>query len=189
MRKINFVYLKASDNLRELEKEFSNGIFKALSQENERWEFNETIGKKLKNHINVTFFIHRRADFFMSHGVADKNYFFKKKDGVYAVNKFKKLLVPGEFLKRRILNNENLHFREEDISVVGWPRLDKLIQLKTDTMPLVQHKSKKKVLWAPTHSGRQDCSSYYGLQPHIKNLSNEFDFRVSHHPNDRSGEH
>jgi hypothetical protein len=104
--------------------------------------------KKFKN-LSITFFIRKEADIFMSHGCADKNY--REINNCEYLHKFKLILVPGYWLKKKLIN---LGISESKIACVGWPKLD----------PLFKKKKKKKknmiknILWLPTHDhGIKDC--------------------------------
>ena len=56
--------------------------------------------------LNFCLFIRPRADVVMSHGVADKNYLWSSDgQGKRLANQRQDLLVPGEWLRRRLLES------------------------------------------------------------------------------------
>ena len=136
----------------------------------------------------------------MSHGLADKSYLFVRhgETGEPLLNSFAHVLVPGEFLRRRILERSRssdprlrLHLREDQVHVVGWPRLDALVEAGAHVRrPVVDRPLR--VLWAPSHDstrvGRQQrrLSSYPEFEQHLPRLQEAFDVRVSLHPRNRT---
>lgn len=70
----------------------------------------------------------------MSNGVADKNYYWlKNKDTKDRyVNSLKAVLVPGEWMRERMLKSKHISLPAEAIIPVGWPRLDLLRELQSD---------------------------------------------------------
>ena len=139
------------------------------------------------------------AQVLMSHGLADKSYFFLRnvKTGLPLVNAFEHVLVPGEWTKRRLLErtrSRDLHRRvlldESRIHVVGWPRLDPLVQAGAGRRTPVGDR-RLRVLWAPSHDrtrlgpeGRR-LSSYPAFEQYLPRLERSFDVRVSLHPANR----
>jgi len=95
-------------------------------------------------------------------------------------------------MKRNLLATEGVRLKAHQIKVVGWPRIDKLIEaqrcLPLKTTQLSTNPKQIKVLWAPTHGSEgvaEPVSSYPAFLPYEKELSQIFDFRASLHPNVR----
>ena len=147
--------------------------------------------------LSFSLFIRDQSDVLMSHGVADKNYFFiKDESGRRLVNRRKHLLVPGPWLKQRLLNSKHIELTADQIHCVGWPRLDVLLEMQADhdqskaVRPLNSER-KPKVLWAPTHDKRRrgadgrSTSSYPELERYEDYFREHFDFEVALHPRNR----
>jgi hypothetical protein len=152
----------------------------------------ESIGVRREGCLNFTLFIHQPADVVLSHGVADKNYFFRKdKNGERIASRLSHVLVPGEWLRKRLIGSKKLGLSGEQVHVVGWPRLDTLIarQTQLDSEPTIPRR--KRVLWAPTHDyarrGQEQVSlsSYPEFEPYVQQLQTEFDVQVALHPRNR----
>lgn len=186
---VNFVYV-SKEHLRKLEEEFSAGIHQYLPG----WKKTTSIVKVRKECVNITFFIFRRAHIMMSHGVADKNYLLRRnKSGGLEINKYDFVCVPGRWMKRKLLNHPEVELDESQIRLVGWPRLDKLLEAQQQRTNGEEGSSTPiKVLWAPTHGGGErdgepPISTYPHFEPYLDQLREIFDVRVSTHPHSRSG--
>lgn len=187
MATVNFVYV-GRDHLRGLEQEFARGIGAALPG----WTSTESVLRTKKMAVNVTFFIYRRAHIMMSHGVADKNYLLRRDPaGGFEAEKYRYVCVPGDWMKRKLLQTNGLSLSEDAVRVVGWPRIDNLIAAAAERAtrsPPRRHSGRKsiKVLWAPTHQGGGDdgypVSSYPGLLRYEPALSVLFDYDRALHP-------
>ena len=138
---------------------------------------------KFKN-LSMTFYVRKDADIFMSHGCADKNY--REIHKCEHLKKFKLILVPGPFLKRKLIR---LGIEESRIACVGWPKLDPLFRQLKRWKPNPNYKT---VLWVPTHNKSRyyldrSISSYpklklnYGI---LRNI-NGINFKVSVHPKNK----
>lgn len=162
--------------------------------------YSETVGRNINSEdtVNLSFFIQQRSDVLMSHGVADKNYLFMRDadSGKRLLNDFADVLVPGEWLKARLLNAKTITLTEEQIHVVGWPRMDYLLKLKDENSrdrnsTRGKAVSGKRVLWAPTHNYRkrgeeqESTSSYPAFKKHSRAMTERYDFKVSVHPRNR----
>ena len=182
MKKINFVF--TSTNYTGVQSQLSGLIDKHFDTN----EVELSYGKYLDGAINISFFIKKRAEILMSHGVADKNYFFRKKpEGGRYLEEFKHGFVPGQRLKQRILDHKYVHMPEENIHVVGWPRMDYLLELQKKLAPETAEQKanrKLKVLWAPTHDFNPG-SSYPVFEQYLPALKEKFDVEVSLHPRNR----
>lgn len=189
-KKVHYVYV-SGENLRPLEKEFASGI----NSELKNWSSTEQALKVSHGAVNLTFFIYRRAHIMMSHGVADKNYLLRKDAaGGLEINKYRTVCVPGEWMKRKLLNTDGVELKEKQIKVVGWPRIDKLLaaqkkQNKTLTNIILNLNPfrKIKVLWAPTHGqeSKAPVSSYPSFLSYEDRLKEIFNYDSSLHPNVR----
>ncbi len=139
------------------------------------------------------------AQVLMSHGLADKSYLFLRsaETGLPLVNSFEHVLVPGEWARRRLLErrrarpDKRVLLDESRIHVVGWPRLDPLVQAGAAERGPVSGRPLR-LLWAPSHDTtrvgpeRRALSSYPAFEPYLPRLRERFDVRVSLHPANRS---
>lgn len=186
---VNFVYV-SKDHLRKLEEEFSSGVHAHLPG----WKKSSTIVKIRERCVNITFFIFRRSHIMMSHGVADKNYLLKRnKAGGLEINKYDFVCVPGNWMKRKLLDHPEVELAESQIRLVGWPRLDRLLKAQQErASSLEEDHGSIKVLWAPTHGGGQrvgepPISTFPHFEPYLDRLKELFDLRISTHPHSRAG--
>jgi hypothetical protein len=154
-----------------------------------------TYGRLLPGDLTMSFFIRQEADVLMSHGVADKSYYWMKNPETNEryVNNLEHLLVPGEWLKNRLIKSKHITLKPEQIHVVGWPRLDALLQKQAEynkgDVPFSERRPR--VLWAPTHDKRkrgpnqETSSTYPDFEKHIPELEEVADVKVSLHPRNR----
>jgi CDP-glycerol glycerophosphotransferase (TagB/SpsB family) len=188
---INFV-LSDSDSYKLVQRQ----ILRTIKDHLDPREYQETTSKRVDGAVNFGLFIHQPTDYLMSHGVADKNYFYRQdKKGNRLADRLKGAFVPGGWLKRRLAGSDRLKFVESQLHVVGWPRLDVLLaeQAEYDKKKLTQDpKRKKKVLWAPTHDFRRrgpdnvSTSSYPEFAKYLSSLEQKYDVAVSLHPRNRT---
>lgn len=145
------------------------------------------------------------AQALMSHGVADKNYFFLRnvETGEPLVNHFGSVLLPGEWLRRRLLAARDVDdprrrvtLQPEQLVVVGWPRLDLLMRRAAEVaarpVPLWRRPRRRpRLLWAPSHDLQrvrgtdERISSYPAFEEYLPRLRRVFDVQVSLHPRNR----
>ena len=139
--------------------------------------------------MTIGFFIRDRADIFMSHGCADKNY--REIENCKYLHNFKLILVPGPWLKYKLIS---LGIHPSKIACVGWPKIDPLfLQLKYHARRRT-NQDVKRILWAPTHtSGIKEChkksiSSNPGLKEHLELLNSIKGLSIvtSEHPKNRN---
>ncbi len=142
--------------------------------------------------LNFCLFIRPRADVVLSHGVADKNYFWSSDgQGKRLANQRQHLLVPGDWLRRRLLESRAIRLDADHIHVVGWPRLDLLIPQVPQQRPRLFGTAKPQVLWAPTHNRRKrgeagkSTSSFPEFGNYVRALSRFARVDVSVHPRNR----
>lgn len=141
--------------------------------------------------LNFTLFILQRADVVMSHGVADKNYLWTQDPrGRRVANQFSDLLVPGDFLRRRLVTSPTVHHDDDRVHLVGWPRLDLLLADVPE--PRGNRRAElPRVLWAPTHNKRKrgatgrSTSSFPAFGDYLDVLSRFATVAVSVHPRNR----
>jgi hypothetical protein len=124
---INFVLTK-SINYQLVEQQINFEIQRYLPKGSWSQSFVYEPGK-----LNFTLFIDCDADVFMSHGAADKDYFLRPdlaNQNLLLNNHLRRkhLLVPGPWLKTKMLNHPDMKFGPASIHVVGWPCLDVLTQ-------------------------------------------------------------
>ena len=146
--------------------------------------------------VNFTLFIRDHADVILSHGLADKRYFFRREEGRprdRMINSFQHVLVPGVWMKDRLLEAEDVTLQPNQVHVVGWPRLDLLIEQQAAyrTADLPRTERRPRVLWAPTHDYRKrgpqqrSTSSYPDFERYLPALEELFDVQVALHPRNR----
>lgn len=147
--------------------------------------------RKLETHVNVSFFIRDRPDVLMSHGVADKNYFWMNdEDGRKYVDQLTALLVPGKWHKSRILRSKKINLSEDKIHIVGWPRID-LLREKQKAITTPKPCDEVRICWAPTHDFRkrgkegESTSSYPAFEVFAKELEQNWKVSYSLHPRNR----
>jgi hypothetical protein len=144
--------------------------------------------------LNFSLFIRMDSDVTMSHGVADKNYFWTTDAlGRRIANSRRHVLVPGHWLRRRILDSQTLTLGKDQVHVVGWPRLDMLIgELRPPARKPLIGDGKPRILWAPTHNRRRrgeaarSTSSFPTFQRYLRALSKFAWVDVSVHPRNRT---
>ena len=142
------------------------------------------MNKSKFNKLSITFYIRKKADIFMSHGCADKNY--REMSKCKHLDKFKLILVPGPWLKKKLVNRG---ISESKIACVGWPKLDPLFRQLKRWKPNPNYKT---VLWVPTHNKsiyylENTISSYPKLKEYfgiLKNI-NGIKLIVSVHPKNK----
>lgn len=173
-------------------------ILGAITQHLAPDEFSATGNEIVPGSLNFGLFIRPKfdpADVVMSHGLADKKYFLRRNrfTGERICNQLAHVLLPGEWLKRRLLAVDDLEIGAERLHVVGWPRLDALLATQRELAAVPRMPgSKPKVLWAPTHDyarrgeERVSMSSFPELQEFIPFFERHFDLAVSLHPRNRA---
>jgi hypothetical protein len=152
-------------------------------------------GEPRPDAINLSLFVRSRADVLLSHGLADKSYFFMRDPDTKErlVNRFRHVLVPGEWMRQRLLTGKGIELDADRIHVVGWPRLDLLLeqQRAADRAGPPFEERRPRVLWAPTHDFRkrgaeqESTSTYPAFEQCLPALRENADVRVSLHPRNR----
>ncbi len=129
----------------------------------------------------------------MSHGVADKNYLWSiDGQGARLANQREHLLVPGPWLRDRLLGSGAIKLTPDQIHVVGWPRLDALVDQVPKPGRRLFGEPKPRVLWAPTHNKRKrgetgrSTSSFPAFENYLRALSRFAWVDVSVHPRNRT---
>ena len=152
-----------------------------------------TRGDYVEGAVNFCLFIRPQAEVVMSHGVADKNYLWSSDgQGKRLANQRQHLLVPGQWLRRRLLESPAITLEPERIHVVGWPRLDLLIEQVPARPRRLFGDPKPRVLWAPTHNRRKrgetgrSTSSFPAFENYLRALSRFAWVDVSVHPRNRT---
>jgi hypothetical protein len=145
--------------------------------------------------VNLTLFLRDPGDVIMSHGVADKRYFWMRDEQRRPyVERFGDVLLPGRWLRDRLIEDPNIEVDPERLHVVGWPRLDDLLPLQRrwDANDVPPDERRLRVLWAPTHDlrkrgpERRSTSSYPDFEAHLPALAEHADVRTSLHPRNRA---
>jgi len=185
MNKINFLKTKKT-SYEIVRQNINSQIIKHLDTK----QVSESKNFKNKRVINFTLFIRDEADVIMSHGVADKNYFSMRDNNERLVNRFSHVLVPGPFLKKKLLDMPGVTVPEKNIHIVGWPRLDYLVTLK-QSFSVYSKEQKPTVLWAPTHDFRkrgdekESTSSYPAFDAYTDKMGELFNYHLALHPRNR----
>ena len=200
---VNLLHLRSGSY-----KEIQNQIYGLVREQLPPDRVSETTNKPVRGALN--FVLHIRmgkdkrqyappAEVFMSHGLADKSYYFVRdlRSGLPLVNSFEHVLVPGEWHRRRLLEaaehsdpTRRVLLGEDQIHIVGWPRLDPLVQAGAALRAPVSGRPLR-LLWAPSHDhkrvGPQQrvLSSYPAFEQYLPQLEQSFDVRVSLHPANR----
>ncbi len=189
---INFV-LTGSKNYSGVQEQILGSIIKHLPTD----VWRDSVEEYVEGCLNFTLFIDKEADVLMSHGAADKNYHWRKIDGdkTRRMNHERRrtdLLVPGSWLRNKILISHWLNFPKEHVHVVGWPRLDTLLEMaRRLPEPSGSIRRRKKVLWAPSHDYARrgedmvSLSSYPEFSQYVKPLGERYDVEISLHPRNR----
>lgn len=150
-----------------------------------------SVRERVPGRLNFSLFVRQPAEVVMSHGVADKNYFTDVLDerGEPFTNRLRAVLVPGAWLRRKLLADPVLTLGADAVHTVGWPRLDVLRRLP---VPPPRPDGRLRVLWAPTHDFRKrgpeqrSTSSYPDFLPHLDELARHAEVAVSLHPRNRT---
>jgi CDP-glycerol glycerophosphotransferase (TagB/SpsB family) len=187
-KKINFNYTN-SINYNLVQKQLSELIQIHLTETN--YQISHEVYKN--GYLNFTWFIRDDADVFMSHGAADKNYFWTKKNeltGTLFINNFKFVLVPGLWMKRRMIESKAIKLNPSQIIPVGWPRIDAMRTLQKEYVKESPN-DKITLLWAPTHDFMNSnkpisTSSYPEFENYAKKLKKTYNVLYSLHPRNRT---
>ena len=151
--------------------------------------FNYSIeGSNVNDCLNISFFIRDEPDVLMSHGLVDKNYFWINDDnGDKYVNRLKAILVPGNWHKDRLLKSKKITLTNDQIHIVGWPRID-FLREKQKNVFTPKISDEIKICWAPTHDFRkhgeesESTSSYPAFERYAKELENLWRVSYALHP-------
>lgn len=187
MAAINF-NLNTSANYREVQRQLTDLVQLHLNKN----DYTETHTLRQPDALNFSWFIREDTDVVMSHGVADKNYFWMNNPytGKKYINGLKAVLVPGDWMRQRMLNSSHILLKEDQIISAGWPRLDLLRQLQA-SVAVPSPSEAIKILWAPTHDKRKrgaeqrSTSTYPEFEVDAQRLANQFDVASSLHPRNR----
>ncbi|AEG31697.1 glycosyltransferase family protein [Thiomicrospira cyclica] len=197
-KKISHIYflIRAGRNYSQVQKQTFNIIQNKMPKGSyttiKEVDFIKKKKKTIKNGLSFDMFIRASGDVLMSHGVADKNYLtMRDENGECYINRRKHVLVPGPWLKNKLLNHPKITLNENQIHCVGWPRLDELIDLQNKYKSNQKPTEKVKVLWAPTHDRRKrgkeglSTSSYPEFDQWTELLEDKFDYTKSLHPRNK----
>jgi len=176
-----------TQNYEEVQQQLNRLVQKELPQ----GSYIESTKENKAECLNFSWFIRNKPDVLMSHGVADKDYYYiEDEDGKLYINSLKALLVPGEWMKKKLLRSKKVTLTEEQIIVCGWPRLDELRKLQAD-VEVSSTKEKIQLLWAPTHDKRKwgeeqkSTSSYPDFKVYAEELKKRYWLEESLHPRNR----
>ncbi len=171
-------------------------IWGSISRHLPRRSWTSSPRKYVPGALNFSLFINLDSDVLMSHGVADKNYLWRKSDdGERALTRGHRtdVLVPGPMLQRRVTKSKVLAIDGDHVHSVGWPRLDLLLARQAQVRSRLRRRGRRRlrVLWAPTHDfvkkgdGEVTLSSYPAFEEYLEPLRKHFDVEVSEHPRNR----
>jgi len=186
-RRVNLVR-SGSVNYAAVEQEIAEAVLRHLPSQ----AVGHTTVERVPSALNFTLFIRQDADVLMSHGLADKRYLWMRdpSTGQPYLNRFAHVLVPGNWLRRRLVQSEKINLGREQVHVVGWPRLDALLERRTAWLARRPDRRRPRVLWAPTHDARKragrSTSSYPDFEAFLPRLADVADVSVSVHPRNRS---
>ncbi|MFZ1468675.1 MAG: CDP-glycerol glycerophosphotransferase family protein [Paracoccaceae bacterium] len=134
--------------------------------------------------LRVSLFPNVPGDILMMFDLADRNHFRQfAGDGRAYVRDFRKVLVPGNWLRRHLLADKSLHLTESDVVAVGAPRIDHLRAL-TAALPAKPADAPLTVLFAPVHDNWQDRHGQpmclrEAMAPYLTILHDRVDLRVA----------
>jgi hypothetical protein len=181
-----------SANYAQIQDEIGGAVFRHLPEDSVSFSDREY----REGAVNFTLFIRDHADVLMSHGLADKRYFWRREEDSRdrMVNRFQHVFVPGDWLRDRLLDTKDVRLRPSQVHINGWPRLDLLVarQAEFDRSDVPQDQRRARVLWAPTHDYRKrgpdsaSTSSFPEFEGHLPALREHFDVQVSLHPRNRT---
>lgn len=150
-------------------------------------------GEYLPGATNFCLFIRPESEVVMSHGLADKNYLWTQDpQGRRYLAGRKHVLLPGEWLRRRVLRSRYLDLDTDHVHVVGWPRLDLLVAQMPASASGSEGDGMPRVLWAPTHNlrkrgdTRRSTSSFPDFEKYLPTLERFTHVDVSVHPRNRT---
>ena len=108
--------------------------------------------------LSLSLFPRQRADALMMYDLADRRHFDQTgPDGTPLIAQFRKILVPGNWLKRYLLANHGGTVKAQDVLVTGAPRIDYLRRLQAarpapaEAAPGAPDTLLPRVLFAPLH--------------------------------------
>jgi len=116
--------------------------------------------------VSLSWEVFPKADVFLSHGLADKNWRNADKMSGYS-----HVLVSGPAWKEKLVNQG---MSPDAISVVGYPLLDPVWDLK---------RSRELLVWAPTHKATSEVTAEGRLSGELLDrLEKEFPLEIVSHP-------
>lgn len=138
--------------------------------------------------LRVSLFPNVAGDVLLMFDLADRNHFSQTgSDGRPSVAGFRKVLVPGQWLRRRILQERGQYLGEADVIAVGSTRIDHLRRLMAGR-PAPE--GPLKVLFAPLHKKWFDrsgapMSCADDLGPRLEMLRDRLDLMVVQDPRNK----
>lgn len=131
------------------------------------------------------------GDVLLSHSIRDRNYYGKTRRADLELGRFRRIFVPGRWLRERILGDHpELAVEPGRVVAVGHPRVDVLRSLVAQGVARPGG-LRRRILWAPAQvRGEfegQPCSisTNPSFGPFVERLRQYFDVDVSLHPRDR----
>ncbi|WP_386685099.1 CDP-glycerol glycerophosphotransferase family protein [Loktanella sp. R86503] len=133
--------------------------------------------------LKVSLFPNVPGDVLMMFDLADRNHFRQSgPDGSPFVHGFRKILVPGDWMRRKLVGDSTLKLTNADIAIVGAPRVDYLRSLAA-AWPVKSGDGRLTVLCAPLHDNWTDrddrpLSIRVPLEGYLDTLRETVDLRV-----------
>jgi CDP-glycerol glycerophosphotransferase (TagB/SpsB family) len=185
MRKVNF-NLDSTVNYADLQRQMAEFIQVRLRED----QWTTSTRRYDPQCLNLTLFIREEGDVFLSHRLADRNYFWTKDaTGNRFINRFFAVLVPGRWMKARLLNSSYISLEPDQVFCVGSPRID-LLRRAQERFQRSAGSGRLRVLWAPTHNAqaagqRPALSSYPNFASSLDSVRAQSDVFALHHPRHR----
>lgn len=146
---------KTSDLLRD---QIFSGIKNSLSSEI-NWINTGRTCEYNNDSVFVSLFPNVPADIHIMFDLADRDHLRQiDTERKPFLNNFKKILVPGRWMQRKLLQDKRLTLKPSSIIAVGSPRTAYLYKLNATRKPVIRTNSKPNVLFAPLHSNWADSN-------------------------------
>ncbi len=132
--------------------------------------------------LAVSLFPNVPGDVLLMFDLADRNHFRQfSREGRAYVRDFRKIVVPGTWLRRRLLADHDLRLAEADVLALGAPRIDYLRRLAA-ARPTKPADAPLTILFAPVHGhwfdGNGDPMSVQeAMTPFLAALGKRYDLR------------
>ncbi|CAM5217405.1 CDP-glycerol glycerophosphotransferase family protein [Alishewanella longhuensis] len=183
MKNIN-INLESTKNYADVQQQIVNEICRFLPAST-----TQALDTEQEHAINLSLFIRQKAQVFVGHNLADKNYLWSKTATADRfINQFEYVFVPGSWIKKRLLRSKSVTLKPSQIIVAGSPRIDMLKRLQQASSKSASEKLQ--VLWAPGHDAWKDIDdsvmgSYPSFKGYLDKLAQKFTLTTVLHPRNR----